>query len=116
LAPIRWLTTLRCTSPVGRGAETVHWGGQRSLARLNHRKEALEILAKLSRLAEAGYVDPNALAQVQIALNDTDSAITSVGRILEERVPFAFFIKLDPEFDPLRPDARFSDLVLRLGI
>ena len=86
------------------------------LARLNHRNEALEILAKLSRLAEAGYVDPNALAQVQIALNDTDSAITSVGRILDERVPFAFFIKLDPEFDPLRPDARFSDLVLRLGI
>jgi serine/threonine-protein kinase len=86
------------------------------LACLNHRNEALEILAKLSRLAEAGYVDPNALAQVQIALNDTDSAITSVGRILEERVPFAFFIKLDPEFDPLRPDARFSDLVLRLGI
>ena len=86
------------------------------LACLNHRNEALEILAKLSRLAEAGYVDPNALAQVQIALNDIDSAITSVGRILDERVPFAFFIKLDPEFDPLRPDARFSDLVLRLGI
>ena len=86
------------------------------LAYLNHRNEALEILAKLSRLAEAGYVDPNAMAQVQIALNDTDSAITSVGRILDERVPFAFFIKLDPEFDPLRPDARFSDLVLRLGI
>ena len=85
------------------------------LAHLNHRNEALEILAKLSRLAEAGYVDPNAMAQVQIALNDTDSAITSVGRILDERVPFAFFIKLDPEFDPLRPDARFSDLVLRLG-
>ena len=86
------------------------------LACLNHRNEALEILAKLSRLAEAGYVDPNALAQVQIALNDTDSAITSVGRILDERVPFAFCIKLDPEFDPLRPDARFCGLVLRLGI
>jgi len=85
------------------------------LAHLKHRKEALQILAKLSRLAEAGYVDPNAMALVQIALNDTDSAITSVGRILDERVPFAFFIKLDPEFDPLRPDARFSHLVLRLG-
>jgi adenylate cyclase len=85
------------------------------LAYLNHRNEALEILAKLSRLAEARYVDPNAMAQVQIALNDADSAITSVGKILDERVPFAFFIKLDPEFDPLRPDARFRDLVLRLG-
>ena len=85
------------------------------LACLNHRKEALEILAKLSRMAEARYVDPNAMAQVQIALNDIDSAITSVGRILDERVPFAFFVKLAPQFDPLRPDARFSDLVMRLG-
>ena len=86
------------------------------LAYLNHGNEALEILAKLSHLAETGYVDPNAMAQIQIALNETDSAIRSVGRILDERVPFAFFIKLDPEFDPLRPDARFSDLVSRLGI
>ncbi len=85
------------------------------LAYLKHGNEAMEILAKLSQLAEARYVDPNAMAQVQIALNDTDSAITSVGRILDERVPFAFFMKLDPEFDPLRPDARFTDLVLRLG-
>ena len=86
------------------------------LAGLKHREEALAILAKLSRLAEAGYVDPNAMAQVQIALNDTDSAIASVGRILDERVPFAFSIKLDPKFDPLRSDARFSHLALRLGI
>jgi adenylate cyclase len=84
-------------------------------AYLNHRKEALEILGKLSRLAETRYVDPHAMAQVQIALNDTDSAITSVGKILDERVPFAFFVKLNPEFDPLRSDARFSDLVMRLG-
>jgi serine/threonine-protein kinase len=84
-------------------------------AALNHRKEALEILGKLSQLAETGYVDPNAMAQVQIALNDTDSAITSVAKILDERVPFAFFLKLDPEFDSLRPDARFSNLVSRLG-
>jgi adenylate cyclase len=86
------------------------------LASLNHRKEALEILAHLSRLAETGYVDPISIAQVQIALNDLDSAITSVGKILDERVPFAFFMKLDPAFDPLRPDPRFSDLVLRLGM
>jgi adenylate cyclase len=86
------------------------------LASLDHRKEALEILAKLSRLAEAGYVDPNSMAQVQIALNDTDSAIKSVERILDERVPFGLFVKLDPAFDPLRSDARFNDLVLRMGM
>ena len=85
-------------------------------AYLNHRNEALEILSKLFRLTEVGYVDPNSIAQIQIALNDTDAAIKSVGRILDERVPFAFFIKLDPEFDPLRQDARLRDLISRMGI
>ncbi len=86
------------------------------LALLNHREEALEILAQLARLAEAGYVDPISIAQVQIALNDLDSAITSAAKSLDERVPFAFFMKLDPAFDRLRTDARFGDLVLRLGM
>jgi len=85
------------------------------LARLNHRDEALAIVAKLSRLAEANYIDPHALAQVQIALGDTGSAIESVGRILEERAPFAVFLKLDPLFDPLRSDPRFGELASRLG-
>jgi tetratricopeptide (TPR) repeat protein len=86
------------------------------LARLEHHQEALEILAKLSRLAETGYVDPSAIAYVQIALDDADSAIASLGRALDERTPFAVTnLRLDPEFDPLRSDARFSRLVLRLG-
>ena len=87
-----------------------------SLARLNQHKEASEILAQLSRLGESGYVDPHAMAQVQIALNDTDGAIASVGKILDERCPLAFFLRLDPEFDPLRTNPRFDELISRLGI
>jgi adenylate cyclase len=87
-----------------------------SLAHLNHGKEAREAIAKLSRLAKAGYIDPNAIAQVQIALNDKDAALESVRRSLDERVPFAAFLTFDPEFDSLRTDRRFSDLVSRVGI
>lgn len=84
------------------------------LARLNHRQEALEIVTKLFQLADVGYVDSRAMAHVQIALHDIDSAIASVSEILDERCPSAFSIKLDPEFDPLRSDARFNELVSRL--
>ena len=86
------------------------------LARMNHRDEALAIVAKLFRLAEASYIDPHAIAQVQIALGDTGPAIESVGRILDERAPFAVFLKLDPLFDPLRSDPRFGELASRLGM
>jgi adenylate cyclase len=85
------------------------------LARLNHRDEALAIVAKLFRLAAANYIDPHAIAQIQIALGDIGPAIESVDRILDERAPFAVFLKLDPLFDPLRLDPRFGQLASRLG-
>jgi TolB-like protein len=86
------------------------------LAHLNRREEALEIAAKLSRLTEAAYIDPHALTQVHIALNNIDLAIESAARSLDERAPYVAFLKLDPEFDPLRSNPRFGELVARLGL
>jgi serine/threonine-protein kinase len=85
------------------------------LARLQHRQKALEIATKLAHLAESSYVDPHAMASVYIALNETDSAIASVEKILEERTPRAGFLRFDAEFDPLRSNARFTELISRLG-
>jgi TolB-like protein/Tfp pilus assembly protein PilF len=85
------------------------------LAHLNQREKALRILQALSRSAEAGYVDPGAFAQVHIALNNIAVAIDYVEKSLDERVPFAVFLKNDPEFDPLRSDPRFGEQVSRLG-
>lgn len=86
------------------------------LARLNRRDEARAVLSELAQLSEAGYIDPYTIGQVHIALNDLDRAIESVERVLDERAPFAFSLKLDPGLDPLRPDPRFAELVARLGI
>jgi tetratricopeptide (TPR) repeat protein len=86
------------------------------LAHLDQREEALKILATLSRMAEAGYIDSHAIAQVHIALGNIDRAIECVARSLDEREPFSAFLKLDPEFDPLRGDPRFSELVSRAGL
>jgi len=85
------------------------------LARLKRRDEALEILARLSRLSETRYIDPSAMAHVQIALGDTGSAIASVGKMLDERIPFAAIeLRLDPEFDSLRSEPKFRALLSRL--
>jgi serine/threonine-protein kinase len=86
------------------------------LARLNQREEALEILTRISRLEQEGYIDPHAAGQIHIGLGQTDMAIECIARSLEERAPFAVFLKLDPEFDPLRRDIRFEKLVSRLGM
>ncbi|HEY7333364.1 MAG TPA: tetratricopeptide repeat protein [Bryobacteraceae bacterium] len=85
------------------------------LAHLNRRKEALKIVATLSRMAKAGYVASHAIAHLYIALGDADRGIESVARSLDEREPISAFLKLDPEFDPLRGDPRFGSLVSRVG-
>ena len=86
------------------------------LAYLNRREEALKIAATLSRMAAAGYVESRAIAQLHIALGNTDQAIESVAKSLDEQEPFSAFLKLDPGFDPLRGDPRFGELVSRLGL
>jgi len=86
------------------------------LAHLDRREEALKIVATLSQMAKSGYVPWRAFAHVYIALGNMDQAIESLAKSLDEREPFSTFLKLDPEFDPLRGDPRFGELVSRLGL
>src|SRR5215469_2589312 len=86
------------------------------LAHLNRREEALKIFGTLSQMAAAGYVESHAIARLHIALGDVDRAIESVAKSLDEREPFSALLKLDPEFDPLRGDPRFGELLSRLGL
>jgi serine/threonine-protein kinase len=85
-------------------------------AHLNQREKAAEIIDELSQMSKFGYVDPTAVTHVQIALNNIDAAIDGIARSLDERLPFAWSLRLDPEFDRLRRDPRFGDLMSRLGM
>jgi hypothetical protein len=85
------------------------------LAHVNRREEALKIVATLERMAEAGYVESYPIAQVHIALGNMEQAMKFANKSLDEREPFSAFLKLDPEFDPLREDPRFGELRSRLG-
>jgi tetratricopeptide (TPR) repeat protein len=86
------------------------------LAHLNRREEALKILATLSRMAESSYVPLIAFARIHLALGNMDRTIEYLARSLDEREPLAVFLKLDAEWDPLRGDPGFSELVSHLGL
>jgi TolB-like protein/tetratricopeptide (TPR) repeat protein len=73
-----------------------------------NREEALRILRRLEHLSQSEYVDPLAMAIVQVGLQDLNGAFASLLKALDERPPMAAFLNVDPSFAPLRQDQRFG--------
>jgi TolB-like protein/tetratricopeptide (TPR) repeat protein len=73
--------------------------------------------AELRRLEEDGarHVPPYYLALVATGLGDKDRAFRHLEQALEERHVGAVSIREDPEFEALRGDPRFGELLRRVG-
>ena len=77
---------------------------------------ATRALEDLTRLSASTYVSPLHFAVLQAALGDTDEAIAWLEKAFDTRVVQLNWLKMDPRFHSLRGDARFQDLVKRLGL
>jgi serine/threonine protein kinase/tetratricopeptide (TPR) repeat protein len=96
--------------------------GQRAdLGRLyaltGHQAEAEAILDSLSRRLElAGNASiAQDVAYVQIGLDRFDYALTNLERAVDERSERVLWLRVDPKVDPLRGNARFEQLIRRIG-
>jgi DNA-binding winged helix-turn-helix (wHTH) protein/TolB-like protein/tetratricopeptide (TPR) repeat protein len=79
------------------------------------RGEALKILDELKEMSAHGYVSPYDLAMLYTGLGDKDNAINQLSRAYEERAGWIITLKVEPMFDPLRSDPRFSDLQSKMN-
>ena len=52
---------------------------------------------------------------IHAALSEIDQAFWWLEKAYDERVEWMIYTNVDPRLDPLRADARFSDLIGRLG-
>jgi tetratricopeptide (TPR) repeat protein len=78
------------------------------------REQALKIAKDLeSRASESSTADAN-IALIYVALGDNDQAIVWLNKAYQAR--FNPSILLRPAFDPIRSDARFQDLLRRIGL
>jgi len=72
------------------------------------------------RLAAASNSDATAgayyVAQLYATLSQTDYAFVWLQRAFEARAPMLVFLEADPIWDGLRADARFQDLIRRVGL
>jgi len=78
--------------------------------------EARQALSALMNVAQTRYVEADLLARVYEALGETELALEWLERGLEERAAKMVLIGVDPQFDRLRGDARFGNLVRRLHL
>jgi len=81
------------------------------------RAVARERLAQLNEKARRGeYVPAMHFARLYVRLGEREQAFVWLEKTAEERNALAFEIKLDPAFDSLRDDPRFTDIIRRTGL
>jgi TolB-like protein/Tfp pilus assembly protein PilF len=83
--------------------------------RAGDRQVAQEVLARLRRSAEAGYVSPLDLCMVHIGLGELDRALDCLGNAVDQRVMRVTELAM-PTFDVLRGEPRFAELAARTGL
>ena len=88
----------------------------RAYAHAGRRTEALRLLDELKQRQQKGYVPTAAFVNAYLGLGDNERAMVWLERAYDEQSMIMQYIKVHPFFDPLRGDARFADLVRRVGL
>ena len=88
------------------------WG----YARCGRADEARLLLSQAIEAKRPGYLEPNTVAHVFVALGDHEDALTWLERAVEERAPYVAMMAVEPALDPLRSAPRFVRLLKKLGL
>jgi Tfp pilus assembly protein PilF len=77
--------------------------------------EALKMLQSLLERSKQEYVSPHHVAAIYAGLGQKDLAFEWIEKAYQNREEMVVFLKVDPQWDSLRSDPRFQDLMHRLG-
>ncbi len=79
------------------------------------RVRAKKLCDDLRNLSRQRYVSSYDLALASLGMGETDKTFKLLAQAVEERSPRAAFLAVDPRFDGVRIDARFKELMNRIG-
>jgi serine/threonine protein kinase/tetratricopeptide (TPR) repeat protein len=80
------------------------------------KREAEQALKELKDWSKQSYVPAYNFAEVYIGLGEREQALASLEKAYADRSIYLTFLKADPQFDSLRSDPRFKDLLHRVGL
>jgi len=87
-----------------------------SFAAAGRSREAMQILEELTELAKRKYVAPYFFAGIYVGFGDEERAIEYLEEAFEERSHWLIYLHIDPSMDGLRSNARFQELLRRIGL
>jgi DNA-binding winged helix-turn-helix (wHTH) protein/tetratricopeptide (TPR) repeat protein len=82
---------------------------------MGKRDAAIKELKKLKALSKARYISPYNIALIYSGLGEVNEALGWLERAYKEGAAWLVFLKIDPGFDRLRSESRFTDLLTRVG-
>ena len=85
-------------------------------AHAGRRSDALRLLIELKRRSQTGFVPADPFVAAYLGLGENDQVFAWLEQAYKEHSNVLQFLKVDPQFDPLRSDPRFADLLRRVGL
>lgn len=87
-----------------------------AFAKAGDRDEALRIVRELQAKSRRTYVAPHDIAAIFVGLGRKSEAFAWLSKACDERSYFVLEAAVEPEFDLLRADPRYRDLLRRLNL
>jgi hypothetical protein len=84
-------------------------------AKLGRKKKAANIAQELEQRSRFGYVCPLDLARAQMGM-DNNQTLTYLEKAVERRCGRLISAAVDPAYDSVRSDSRFTALRLRMNL
>lgn len=85
-------------------------------AKSGKRAQALQTIKELIKRGERSYVPSTLIAATYAALGDRDEAFSWLHKAVQQRDGILPFINVDPIFEDLRSDSRYSEILQRVGL
>jgi TolB-like protein/Flp pilus assembly protein TadD len=86
------------------------------LALCGDKSAAEKVLSQLLDMAKLKYVSPYSIAIIYIGFDNKDAAFNWMEKLYSDCNDWLVWLKVGPEFDPLRLDERFNNLLRRVGL